>query len=732
MNYKKIFPVVALAALFATACDDNKMEWEEMDPSKEISQSEIPLAMAEKISRYEVLKNYTDMVIGVGVDLATYMDDKNEKYIKIVNENFDEVVIGYDMKHGAMVNSKGEINFTRVDAFIEKAKANDLKIYGHTLVWHQNQNASYLNGLIAPEVIPAPAGTNLLDLSGLEDGSFDGWIKQNPGDGITIAEGGGLGAGTNAVKLVSGPSSSAAYNLQIISPDIPVIEGHTYEISFYIKSDQPGKGRISFGGLENNYPWKDWLNTGSGTEAFETTSTWQQVKFTVDDFNATVFHMAFDLGYLPGVTYYLDVANIIVVDLDGIVEPMNYLANGKFDEGIEGWKKINGPENSVSLASPTEAYQGGGALKVEHNISEPTNQWKMQVQSVFTEILPAGDYVVSYYIKSEAAGSVRCSTTGTERYQGDQTTSSTWKLVEWNIVSDGNITGLSFDLGAVAGTYYIDNVLVTPKNASPAPGLKSLKAGPTYIEKTDEEKTQIIGEAMENWIVSMMEHYKDEVHAWDVVNEPMKENGSRRDGNVNDPANDEFYWVKYLGDDYAVTAFKLAREYGNADDVLFINDYNLEHSLAKCDGLIEYVQYIESKGAQVDGIGTQMHISIDTNKENIIQMFEKLAASGKKIKVTELDIKVNTDAPSADHYQQQAEMYQFVVDSYKELIPVDQQYGITVWGVSDNAKEHEYWIPDDAPNLWDAKYERKLSYKTFADGLAGKDVSEDFTGELVN
>src|SRR5690554_977192 len=293
MNYKKIFPVVALAALFATACDDNKMEWEEMDPSKEISQSEIPLAMAEKISRYEVLKNYTDMVIGVGVDLATYMDDKNEKYIKIVNENFDEVVIGYDMKHGAMVNSKGEINFTRVDAFIEKAKANDLKIYGHTLVWHQNQNASYLNGLIAPEVIPAPAGTNLLDLSGLEDGSFDGWIKQNPGDGITIAEGGGLGAGTNAVKLVSGPSSSAAYNLQIISPDIPVIEGHTYEISFYIKSDQPGKGRISFGGLENNYPWKDWLNTGSGTEAFETTSTWQQVKFTVDDFKATVFHMAF-------------------------------------------------------------------------------------------------------------------------------------------------------------------------------------------------------------------------------------------------------------------------------------------------------------------------------------------------------------------------------------------------------------------------------------------------------
>lgn len=32
--------------------------------------------------------------------------------------------------------------------------------------------------------------------------------------------------------------------------------------------------------------------------------------------------------------------------------------------------------------------------------------------------------------------------------------------------------------------------------------------------------------------------------------------------------------------------------------------------------------------------------------------------------------------------------------------------------------------------LWDADYERKVAYKYFADGLAGRDVSEDFTGEL--
>ncbi|MDP5043541.1 MAG: endo-1,4-beta-xylanase, partial [Leeuwenhoekiella sp.] len=144
---------------------------------------------------------------------------------------------------------------------------------------------------------------------------------------------------------------------------------------------------------------------------------------------------------------------------------------------------------------------------------------------------------------------------------------------------------------------------------------------------------------MEDWMSQMLTHYKSDVHAWDVVNEPMKEGGSLRDGNVTDPANDDFYWVKYLGKDYAVTAFKLARQYGKPDDVLFINDYNLESSLAKLDGLIEYTNYIESQGAEVDGIGTQMHISLNTSRDNIVQMFQKLAASGKLIKVSELDVR---------------------------------------------------------------------------------------------
>lgn len=726
MKNKYISLLLILPFLFLYSCYDDKMEWVEVDKDSQISEGEIPLQMAEKIARYEALKNYASFNLGIGVDLATYLD--NDVYASIVNENFHEVVIGYDMKHGPMVKSDGTINFDRVDAFIAKAKQNGLGVYGHTLVWHQNQNASYLNKLIAPEIIPGASGESLLDISDLKAGDFsEDWDLANPSGGISVVEGEGIGGG-NAIEMIAGTVSNP-WDLQLFTPSIPAIEDHTYEISFFVKSDEPGEARISFQGLDNNYPWKDWLDVGTETESFQTDATWREVKFTINDFVDLEIKIAFDFGYIPDVTYYIDVNTLKVIDTDGESEAFNYLTNGKFEEdGLDGWVVYNGGDDVLSLATTPDVYQGEGAMKVEHSLNEPTDQWKVQIHSDFFDVLPEGDYTISYQIRSEAPGKVRCSTTGTARYQGDQDTGLEWTLITWDITSDGAIDGLNFDLGAVAGTYYIDNVLVTPKEVEPAPKLKS---GPTYIYKTEEEMEQIIGDAMEFFITEMMKHYKDDVDAWDVVNEPMKENGQLRDGEVAELESDEFYWVKYLGKDYAVKAFKIARANAKPEDKLFINDYNLEHSIAKCEGIIDYVNYIESQGATVDGIGTQMHIGIETNKDNIREMFELLAASGKLIKVTELDIRVNTDAPSADHFEQQAEMYQYVVDTYKEVIPEAQQYGITVWGVSDHADEHEYWIPDDAPNIWNAKYERKLSYKTFADGLAGKDISDDFTGELI-
>jgi len=564
---KFVLPAISAFALLFISCEEDKMEWG-LGPGKNpIDVSEIPLTQQERLDRYAELKSYASFPLGIGVDLTLYKE--NPKYKAVIDENFEVLTIGYHMKHGAMMGSDGVIRFTNVDQLFSSYLPAGMTVFGHTLVWHQNQNGEYLRTLVAPEIIPPdPSASNMLNLTGLKNNSFSGWTKQNAGDGITVVDGEGLVAAGKALKMISKSSSSKIWDLQLTTPVTTVEVGKTYTISFYVRSDKTGKGRISFAkGLTNQYPYMDWYGTGSAVEAFETGSTWKQVKFNIvaED---TQLQFNFDLGYLPSVTYYIDVDNIVVSD--------------------------------------------------PANIGEPT-----------------------------------------------------------------------------------------------------------VVEKTDEEKAQIIDDAMKLWISQMVSHYKNDVKAWDVVNEPMADDGSGvRYGTVEDTG-DTFHWQNYIGKDYAVKAFNYARAAGNPTDILFINDYNLEYNLAKTRALIDYVNYIESKGERIDGIGTQMHISIDTNMDNVDEMFRLLAETGKLIKVSELDIKVNTASPTPEQLEEQSEMYRKVVESYVKHTPEAQRYGVTIWGVTDD----DSWIENDAPCLWNAKYARKIGYKGFADGLAGRDVSEDFTYE---
>lgn len=730
-NFKfKLIPTLALIVAMFSACDDQIMEWEELDEAQKITAAEVPLELQEKISRYEPLKEYTDFILGAGIIMDRYMT--NEVYRNIVNENFDDVTVGYAMKHGAMVNAQGEINFAPVDAFMAQTREAGITVYGHTLAWHANQNANYLNSLIAPTIIPGSSGSNSVDLSGLKDGTFTGWGRFNTGQGITIVEDEGLGTGTQAIQLISSATSSQPFNLQLASPNIPVVSSHTYEISFYIKSDITGQGRISFdSNVTNQYPYKDWYETGEATEFFVTNSQYQQVKFTVDDIvdGATAFQFLFDLGYLPNVTYFIDVNNISVVDLDAENEVVNLITNGDFENGtLAPWNGY-GNESTRAVSAQGEGYDSDYAMVLTN--PTPAETYQAQQVILFDEPLdPNTEYSFSFYAKADVAATLQVQLQN-ENYSGADYSSilnigTTWSQVTGTFTPGAaDRIRLTLDFGSTATTYYIDDVVFTT-------GEIATGTEPVIIEKTDEEKAQLIGAAFESWITQMVTRYKGDVKAWDVVNEPMREGGTLRDGIVNELANDDFYWVRYLGPDFAVTAFNLAREHGNPDDVLFINDFNLESSLAKCDGLIDYVEYIESKGATVDGIGTQMHISLTTNRDNIVQMFQKLAASGKMIKVTEFDVRLGTASPTNQQLAEQAEMYKFVIDAYKQHIPVAQQYGITLWNVSDNAEEHEFWLPDESPNVFDADYERKHAYKGVADGLAGRDVSEDFTGELQN
>lgn len=285
-----------------------------------------------------------------------------------------------------------------------------------------------------------------------------------------------------------------------------------------------------------------------------------------------------------------------------------------------------------------------------------------------------------------------------------------------------------------ANDYYFDDIqlTVTTKYSGSRP-------------QTAEEKRDTLIYAMDKWIKGMMEACGGYVTAWDVVNEAIAGNGN--DGSGNYPLQhgsngQNFFWQDYMGDElYVRKAVELARKYfaengGDPDKLkLFVNDYNLEGDWdgnKKCTSLVNWIKKWESDNVtKIDGIGTQMHVSCSMNKSTqasreaaVENMFRILAASGKLIKITELDVGI-TDAAGNTimtknttkiHQQAIADYYKFIINKYFEIIPKAQQFGITIWSPTDSPAD-SFWRAGEPIGLWDQHYTRKPAYDAVAEAL---------------
>ena len=175
---------------------------------------------------------------------------------------------------------------------------------------------------------------------------------------------------------------------------------------------------------------------------------------------------------------------------------------------------------------------------------------------------------------------------------------------------------------------------------------------------------------------------------------------------------------------------------------LFINDYNLEATWdnnKKLESLIHWISVWEAKGAKIDGIGTQMHVSYilnptqqKTQEDAIVRMFQLMAATGKLVKISELDMGIvenqfedakKTEEVTYEEQLKMADFYKFIIEKYFEIIPQAQQYGITQWCCT-NSPADSGWRGGEPCGLWDLNYSRTPSYGGFANGLAGQVIVE--------
>lgn len=356
-----------------------------------------------------------------------------------------------------------------------------------------------------------------------------------------------------------------------------------------------------------------------------------------------------------------------------------------------------------------EVRTGTRSMKVVNPTAYTTEQWRVQVASDPIALEVGKQYQISYWVKALAAnGSIRLSTQPTPLYQGDQTIGTNWQQVTWLITANEAQTRVVFDMGRNSNTYFIDDVSVN--ELIPAGGASNNYAKVDSLLKTTIQ--QIAG------------HFKGKVRGWDVINEMFADGpaGAIRNNTntANASANDVFVWSEYLGRDFGVKAFNYAAE-ADPTAKLFINDYNLEFSTAKLDSLIAYVAEIKGRGAKVDGIGTQMHVSINTNKNQIDNHFIKLAATGLLVHISELDIGVNTSNATSLVFTQdlenaQAEMYNYIITSYMRNVPKPQRYGVTIWGLLDN-QSWRYKNGADYPLLYNTAGAKKKAYEAVLNAL---------------
>ncbi len=240
---------------------------------------------------------------------------------------------------------------------------------------------------------------------------------------------------------------------------------------------------------------------------------------------------------------------------------------------------------------------------------------------------------------------------------------------------------------------------------------------------------------MKEHIDAVVGRYRGRIHAWDVVNEAIDDDGRLRTGPVGVPGRRGEPWHAAIGDDYIEKAFEFAHA-ADPDAELYYNDFNEWHP-AKIAAISDLVRTLQDKGVRIDGIGLQGHWGMDyPSLEEIDHMLTEYGKLGLKLMITELDIMMlpmpgrqtgaeldqqNAEGDAMNPYRDglPEEAQQALAERYADIFRIfvrhaDKLDRVTFWGVHDG----QSWRNDfpvrgrtDYPLLFDRQLEAKPAFE---------------------
>jgi len=206
---------------------------------------------------------------------------------------------------------------------------------------------------------------------------------------------------------------------------------------------------------------------------------------------------------------------------------------------------------------------------------------------------------------------------------------------------------------------------------------------------------------LENYVRTVVEHFRGRIQVWDVANEVVSVDIFSGDAGVGPDRRGR--WFDAVGNaDYIDWAFQAARD-ADPNALLFLNEYSTEHPI-KGPWLLEILQRLQDRGVPIDGVGHQFHLFQGSDPAALMGAIDAVDNQfmGLIQHVTEMDMDFYDDPGSCWSSQtncdadlgpvappamlaRQAEVFRAVFEGLRSRSSVTS---VTTWGVTDN----ESWL----------------------------------------
>jgi endo-1,4-beta-xylanase len=172
-----------------------------------------------------------------------------------------------------------------------------------------------------------------------------------------------------------------------------------------------------------------------------------------------------------------------------------------------------------------------------------------------------------------------------------------------------------------------------------------------------------------------------------------------------------------VGEDWVEQALRFVHE-ADPEATLLINEFKVERGPADGEKWTQFYSLVKSmkgKRVPIHAVGLQCYFDPSTHVVDLANAMKLFADIGVRVYITELAVRVYTDAPTPQQLQRQADTYRSVL---RTCLEAPNCNAMTIFGVTDKL----HWLvlrqgAKESPVVFDRQYQPKPAYYALLDEL---------------